>query len=54
MLPFKELSIALTSLISWTLFDDTPGDPEGYVCDTSVSHTLIFFIFLQIYLLNQN
>jgi hypothetical protein len=47
MLPFKELSIALTSLISWILFNDTPSDPEGYVRDTSVRYQLLFFILLK-------
>ncbi|XP_046455622.1 glucose dehydrogenase [FAD, quinone]-like [Daphnia pulex] len=46
MLPFKELSIALTSLISWILFNDTPSDPEGYVRDTSVIRGEYDFIII--------
>jgi hypothetical protein len=48
MLPLRELSIALTSLISWIMFNDTPSDPVGYARDASVSDHLLIYILIQI------
>lgn len=44
MLQLKELSIAVMSLLSWLVFSDTPGDPEGYVQDATVSHMFFYLI----------
>ncbi|XP_046455615.1 glucose dehydrogenase [FAD, quinone]-like [Daphnia pulex] len=46
MLPLRELSIALTSLISWIMFNDTPSDPVGYARDTSVIRAEYDFIII--------